>query len=86
MTNASQAIDDQTIESIKKSMLLEHENQIKKDNYWLNCIQNYEMYGIDEYTRYNEVVNSQTCESISAFARQLISANNSVEIVITPEQ
>lgn len=86
MVNASQSIDNQTIEGIKKSMLLEHENQIKKDDYWLGCIQLYEMYGIDKFTRYNEVVNSQTSESISAFARQLISANNSVEIVITPKQ
>ena len=86
MVNASQAIDNNTIESIKKSMILAHESQIKNDDYWLGCIQLYEMYGIDEFTRYNEVVNSQTSDSISAFARQLISANNSVEIVITPQQ
>lgn len=36
-------------------------------------------------THYNELVNAQTSEKIVNFARQLISANNSVEVVITPK-
>lgn len=85
MNNACQSIDEQTIEGIKKSLIAEHENQIKNDNYWIGCIQHYKMYGIDKHTHYNELVNAQTSEKIVNFARQLISANNSVEVVITPQ-
>ena len=85
MNNACQSIDEQSLEGIKRSMILEHEQQLKKDAYWLDIIQNHVMYGIDEHARYQEVVNSQTSESIAAFARQLMSAGNSVEVVITPK-
>lgn len=85
MNNACQTIDEQTIEGLKKSLIVEHENQIKNDNYWISCIQHYQMYGIDEHTHYNELVNAQTSEKIISFARQLISADNSVEVVITPQ-
>ena len=85
MNNACQSIDEQTIEGIKKSLIAEHENQIKNDDYWIGCIQHYKMYGIDEHTHYNELVNAQTSEKIINFARQLIAANNSVEVVITPQ-
>lgn len=85
MDNACQSVDEQTIEGIKKSLIAEHENQIKNDNYWIDCIQYYKMYGIDKHTHYNELVNAQTSEKIINFARQLIAANNSVEVVITPQ-
>ena len=85
MNNACQSIDGQMIDGIKKSLIAEHENQIKKDRYWIDLIQQYKMYGIDEHTHYNELVNAQTSEKIVNFARQLISANNSVEVVITPK-
>ncbi len=85
INNACQSIDEQTIEGIKKSLIAEHENQIKEDNYWISCIQHYKIYGIDEHTHYNELVNVQTSEKIIDFARQLMSANNSVDVVITPK-
>lgn len=85
MNKACQSIDGQMIDGIKKSLIAEHENQIKKDRYWIDLIQQYKMYGIDEHTHYNELVNAQTSEKIVNFARQLISANNSVEVVITPK-
>ncbi|MBQ6167735.1 MAG: insulinase family protein [Muribaculaceae bacterium] len=85
MNNACQTIDEQTIDGIKKSLIAEHEHQVVKDNYWIDCIQYYKMYDIDVHTHYDELVNAQTSEKITDFARQLISASNSVEVVITPK-
>ena len=37
-------------------------------------------------TGYEDIVKAQTPETISAFARELMSAGNKVEVVMTPEE
>ena len=84
--NACHSIDEQALAGIKRSMLLQYEQQLKKDTYWQERIQEYVMYNIDEYSKYHEVVKAQTSDSIAAFARELMSTGNRVEIVITPKK
>ena len=41
---------------------------------------------MDDHTGYEQIVRAQTPESIAAFARELLSAGNKVEVVMTPEE
>ena len=52
----------------------------------MRTIQNYLFTGYDGHTGILDIVNAQTPESIAAFARQLLSAGNKVEVVMLPEE
>ena len=86
MVKAGSEVDATAVKEAQEKMLKDHVTEIKENYYWLNNIQQYLIYGIDDITGYEQVVKSQTPESIAAFARQILSAGNKVEVVMTPEQ
>ena len=59
---------------------------LKENWYWRSTIMQYLVNGIDDHTGYADIVKAQTPESISAFARELMSAGNKIEIVMAPEK
>ena len=79
-------IDASSLEDFKKAMLKDHETQVKENGYWYSVIGAYANRGIDNHTDYEEIVKAQTPESIAAFARQLLTAGNKLEVVMTPKQ
>ena len=86
VAKACKSIDAASLEDFKKAMIKDHETQLKENSYWNNTIGNYACRGIDFNTGYEDIVNAQTPESIAAFARQLLSAGNKLEVVMTPQE
>ena len=86
MVKACESIDPGKLDDFKKAMLKSHETQLKENNYWYNIISSYSDRGLDFHTGYEDIVNAQTPESIAAFARELMSAGNKIEVVMTPAE
>ena len=83
---ACESIDAASLEDFKKTMLKDHETQLKENSYWYGILFTYITRGIDNHTGYEDIVKAQTPETIAAFARQLLSAGNKVEVVMTPAE
>ena len=86
MIEAGKSIDPTTLKEIKELFAKDMTTSFKENSYWLRTIQNYLFTGADGHTGILDIVNAQTPESISAFARQLLSAGNKVEVVMLPEE
>ena len=86
IAKACETIDGASLEDFKKAVLKDHETQLKENSYWYSIISSYAMRGSDFHTGYEDLVNAQTPESIAAFARQILSAGNKLEVVMTPEE
>ena len=86
MLEATRNIDASTLKDIKENMIKEHTTDLKENGTWLQWIRTYILMGADRVTGYEDLINAQTPESIAAFARQLLNAGNSIEVVMTPEE
>ncbi len=86
MIEAGKSIDPTTLKEIKELFVKDMTTNFKENSYWLRTIQNYLFTGYDGHTGILDIVNAQTPESIAAFARQLLSAGNKVEVVMLPEE
>ena len=86
MAKACQNIDAASIEDFKKAMIKDHETSLKENSYWTNILSSYALRGFDFHTGFEDLVKAQTSESIAAFARQLMSAGNKLEVVMTPAE
>ena len=86
MVKACETIDPAKLEDFKAVMLKNHETQLKENSYWYSVIGAYANRGLDNCTGYEDIVKAQTPESIAAFARQLMSSGNKVEVVMTPAE
>ena len=86
MVKACETIDAASLEDFKKAMIKDHETQLKENSYWYSVIGAYVNRGLDNCTGYEDIVNAQTPESIAAFAREILSAGNKLEVVMTPEE
>ena len=86
MIKACETIDAASLEDFKKAMLKDHETSLKENGYWYNIISTYATRGLDLCTGYEDLVNAQTPETIAAFARQILSAGNKLEVVMTPAE
>ena len=83
---ACSEIDETTLKEIKELMLKDHGTELKENDYWMDAIARYVDRGIDTHTAYEEIVNAQTTETLAAFARQLLNANNKVEVLMLPAE
>ena len=86
IVNACTTIDGAALEDFKEMLLKDYQTSIKENWYWMNILQWYVERGMDKHTSYEQIVKAQTPESIAAFARELLSAGNKVEVVMTPEE
>ena len=86
MLEATRNIDASTLKDIKENMIKNYATSIKENSYWMNIIRTSILMGVDRHSGYEDIVNAQTPETIAAFARQLLNAGNSIEVVMLPEE
>ena len=71
------------LQKVKEYMLRSHEEQLKKNTYWMNQMMNHVLYGEDNVAPYVETVNSITVVDIQEVARQIFRSGNCAEIGMT---
>ena len=76
--------DADKLAKVKEYMLKNHADQLKQNSYWLGQINTWRKFGLDFHTDYEKVVNAQTPESIAAFIKEVVKANNRAEVVMMP--
>ena len=86
MANACTTIDPTALNEAIENMIKDYNTSLKENWYWMSNIQEYLTHGIDNMTGYEQIVKAQTPESIAAFARELYSAGNKIELVMSPEK
>ena len=79
-------VDASTLKDIKENMIKSYNTSIKENQYWVNIIRTSILMGADRHTGFVDFVNAQTPESIAAFARQILNAGNSIEVLMLPEE
>lgn len=68
---------------VKEYLLKKNAEDVMENNYWMNVISMKERFNQDNYTGYQDVVNSITPEAIQNFAKQILSSGNRIEVVCT---
>lgn len=74
---------EENLQKVKEYMLRSHEEQLKKNTYWMNQMMNHVLYGEDNVAPYVETVNSITVVDIQEVARQIFRSGNCAEIGMT---
>ncbi len=70
---------------VKEYMTKAHADNTKNNSYWLNAIMNNEKFGVDVHTDYQKTLDALTEADVCAFVKELLSANNRLEVVMLPE-
>jgi zinc protease len=78
--------DADMLTKVKEYMLKNHGDQLKTNGYWSGRIDIWRKYGLDFHTSYEQVVQAQTPESISAYVAELLKAGNQAEIIMMPAE
>jgi len=77
---------EKDLHGVKENKLKVHQENLRKNDYWMNIIKNKDYYQSDltEYLEYENYVNSMTRESLKAAAQQFFTGNI-IEAVLLPE-
>ena len=86
MANACNTIDATALNEAIENMIKDYNTNVKENWFWMNILNEYLMYGSDQISGYEQIVKAQTPESIAAFARDVYSAGNKIELVMSPEK
>ena len=86
MDNLANTCDADMLTKVKEYMLKNVDDEAKTNSYWMSVISDYRHWGLDMHTDYKKVVEAQTPESISAFAKEILKAGNRAEVVMMPAE
>lgn len=78
--------DADKLQKVKEYMLKDHADQLKTNGYWRTCMDLWHRFGLDFHTDYEKVVNAQTPESISSFAKKMLTDSNNIEVIMMPAE
>ena len=73
------------VQKEKESMLKDFEENLEKNGYWEDVLDNYYKMGINYVAEYRAAVENITAESIQATLRKLVESGNMFEVVMLPE-
>ena len=73
------------LQKAKESMLKDFAEDLEKNNWWINALEEYYRYGIDLVADYPEAVKSITAETVQQTLQQLVESGNMFEVVMMPE-
>ena len=81
MVNEGPKAED--LQKVKEYMLRAHEEDLKKNGYWMGEMMNYVLYGEDNDVIYVDTLNSITAADIQEVARQIFRSGNRIEVGMT---
>ena len=86
VSTLAKTCDQSMLTKVKEYMLKQVDDAVKTNGYWSGVIYTFRKYGIDTSTDYKSLVNAQTPESISAFMKEFLKANNRITVTMLPEE
>lgn len=82
---AKEGPSEVNLNKVKEFMLKKHQENLQENRFWMNAMNTYLQYNIDETKDYEKIVNSISVKSVEKFAKELIS-NYKKEVVQNPMQ
>ena len=73
------------VQKEKESMLKDFEENLEKNGYWEDVLDNYYKLGINYVTEYRAAVESITAETVQETLKKLVESGNMFEVVMLPE-
>lgn len=83
---SEQGPEESDLLDAKQYLVKRFQENEKRNEYWLSILSTRHFYGDDRYTHYLSMVHSITPEDIRAFAQQLLSQGNHIEVIMNPEK
>ena len=77
-------MDADKVQKVKDFMLKQAELSAKSNSHWMDVIDEYVWTGVDFQSGYKAAVEALTPAKIAAYLKQLVSAGNHAEVVMTP--
>jgi zinc protease len=80
--------DELTLNKVKETQKRERETALKQNKFWSSTIKESLMYqeGLKDLEKFNERVDALTVEAIQQAAKRYLQGDNSVLIVMSPEE
>ena len=73
------------LQKAKESMLKDFSEDLEKNDWWMDALEEYYRYGIDLPADYAEAVKSVTAETVQNTLKKLVGSGNVFEVVMMPE-
>ncbi|MCQ2342821.1 MAG: insulinase family protein [Paludibacteraceae bacterium] len=70
----------------KESLLKDHKEDLEKNDWWVDALDNYYKVGEDIVNGYEDMVNSISAEDIQSTLKKLVDSGNMFEVVMIPEK
>lgn len=86
LVKMGKTVDAAMLNKAKELMLKRADEDAKTNNYWINVINNYNEYGVDQMTGYKNIVSSLTPEKVAKFVKNIIlGGGNSIKVIMLPD-
>ena len=85
MVKMGTTVDADMLDKVKKLMLKRVDENLKTNDYWMDVITDYDLYGVDKMTNCKNIINSLTPAKIAAFVKNVILTGNSVKVIMLPK-
>lgn len=76
---------EEDLQKAKESMLKDFSEELEKNDWWIDALEEYYRYGINLPADYAEAVKSVTTETVQNTLKKLIDSGNVFEVVMMPE-
>lgn len=76
---------EEDLQKAKESMLKDFSEELEKNDWWIDALEEYYRYGINLPADYAEAVKSVTAETVQNTLKKLIDSGNVFEVVMMPE-
>ena len=73
------------LQKVKESMLKDFAEDLEKNNWWIDALEEYYRYNIDLPADYAEAVKAVTAETVQDMLKKLVGSGNVFEVVMMPE-
>lgn len=70
----------ENVQKVKEFMVKQHADELKKNDYMLNTLNNQYRFGVDFATNYEQYVDNLSVNSLKKFAKGLFSQGNRIEV------
>ena len=74
------------IDKTREFLLKDYKKNLEQNGWWLQTINSYYRYGLDNVNDYEAAVNGVTAADVQALAKRLLEDKNMIKVVMRPEK
>lgn len=75
-------VTDEDVQKAKESIAKSHADRVKTNEYWLDVLTDYDIYGVDKATDFDKELKAVSTKTVGDVARQILKSGNHVRVVL----